>query len=76
MNDISTKEDRVAQAVALIKDAVRKGNHMATLKMGTLKPSEWAEALERVRAEGYIILNDVVTVIAPGHEEKIVQARE
>jgi hypothetical protein len=76
MNDVSTKEGRVAQAVAYIKEAVRKGGHMAQLKMGTLKHAEWAEALERVRAEGFIILHDVVTVIAPGHEEKIAQARE
>jgi len=76
MHEASTKEDRVANAVARVKEHVGRGGHMATFKMGTLKPSEWAEVLERLRGEGYIILHDVVTVIAPGHEEKIVKARE
>jgi hypothetical protein len=51
MKDGSTKENRIAEAVAMIKEAVRTSG-MATFKMGTMKASEWAEVLERLGGDG------------------------
>lgn len=63
-------------AVTMVKNAVSEGGGFSRHKAGTLKASEWSEAIARLRADGYIIVEEEVTVLAPGRQDLLPAARE